>query len=830
MASGNDLIFGQIGAAKIFCGNLSASLEVSSSTNRKEMERLEEQMDQTTDEKQLARLSKKQQKLRNRQAKIQKNQDKANNAVDFLGRLAERVDLGKDEIIDFLSNFIVVTLPPLEVALKTALLANIKKMTSCAINASIPDSLRDKGMLINEAEIDPRHILLMPPISKYGHYQYFGVDKPNMSSYEFTRAEDMNAFIWFVKNCAKFTNALSLNGHPEEYFALNRNESGDNFVLHEGTYKASSNDTKQLVIGTVLIDVTTSNTFYIVDNIFHNEEGDKFYSVKSVGNKDNFNSVATSVNWFAKSKPLFSLAYSNSYNSSARLPINNYKFKILQKPFMIGSTVVAEVGNAVNDAVDGVYVTGKELLSGNKLTDEGLKEKLSKYKNPIIGNPLPRKALFDYDGKYNPKGKYTINTNRFTIINRGCSNQTWDTANNDSDIIYELISKDGSGVHGYLRYDKMHDQFSICSDGYGLQPIKGRWISQYLIECYKGTTVYEFNHDYVMSFKLFDAKVVTANVINTLLGVELPISPETIMKSLLGKKEQTADSYNQVYLRTMIDMMVQKMLDTETDEFESCFYTFSNEEYVEMEEQTAMKVINGHLLKEETVSGLTSAFDILKAYDADASLHEQTEIITRTLTKALENIGVDDDSNLASPDAQKINGGSTINGDSSFALSTFVKRAMRALITELTYTLLSPKVLMLIAVNKKLMHDEAIENDEEKYQFSYQDVIGGLQGVIMSVVKEVIDAVEKELLRVILARITEIMNGYTKALAKEYLESWRTLLKSLLSCFSFGSKRMRAGYYDDDTDNSISEALNRVDYADLDELAGQIIPDTNPCN
>ena len=826
MASGNDLIFGQIGAAKIFCGNLSASLEVSSSTNRKELERLEEQIDQTTDEKQLARLSKKQQKLRNRQAKIQKNQDKANNAVDFLGRLAERVDLGKDEIIDFLSNFIVVTLPPLEVALKTALLANIKKMTSCAINASIPDSLRDKGMLINEAEIDPRHILLMPPISKYGHYQYFGVDKPNMSSYELARAEDMNAFIWFVKNCAKFTNAVNLDGHANEYFDGANNRF---FILHEGRYKASDN--KQLVIGTVLLNTAAANTLYIVDNIFYDEKGDKYYSIKAICDRENFNSIATSVNWFAKSKPLFSLTYSNSYNSSARLPINNYKFKILQKPFMIGSTVVAEVGNAVNDAIDGVYVTGKELLSGNELTDDGLKEKLSKYKNPIIGNPLPRKALFDYDGKYNPKGKYTINTNRFTVINRGPSRSASDPTYADSDIIYELVAKDGSDVHGYLRYDKMYDQFSISFDSSGDNSLENEPIvSNFLIECYKGTTVYEFNHDYVMSFKLFDAKVVTANVINTLLGVELPISPETIMKSLLGKKEQTADSYNQVYLRTMIDMMVQKMLDTETDEFESCFYTFSNEEYVEMEEQTAMKVINGHLLKEETVSGLTSAFDILKAYDADASLHEQTEIITRTLTKALENIGVDDDSNLASPDAQKINGGSTINGDSSFALSTFVKRAMRALITELTYTLLSPKVLMLIAVNKKLMHDEAIENDEEKYQFSYQDVIGGLQGVIMSVVKEVIDAVEKELLRVILARITEIMNGYTKALAKEYLESWRTLLKSLLSCFSFGSKRMRAGYYDDDTDNSISEALNRVDYADLDELAGQIIPDTNPCN
>ena len=57
------------------------------------------------------------------------------------------------------------------------------------------------------------------------------------------------------------------------------------------------------------------------------------------------------------------------------------------------------------------------------------------------------------------------------------------------------------------------------------------------------------------------------------------------MKSVLNKKQQTASSYNQLYINTMTDRMIQKILDSETDEYSSCFYTFSNQEYIDMEEQ-----------------------------------------------------------------------------------------------------------------------------------------------------------------------------------------------------------------------------------------------------
>lgn len=844
MASSHDLIFGQIGAAKIFCGKLSSSLEVSTSANRQNMERLEEQISQTNDEKQIAKLSKRQKKLQQKQNILANNTKKVQNAIDYLSELAEKVDLGKEEIIEYLSKFIVAVLPSLEVTVKAALLANIKKMTSCVLDASIPDKLRTEGMTINEYEIDPRRILFMPPISKYGHYQYFGVDKPNMSSYELARAEDMNAFIWFVKTCAKFVSPIILRDgiscKAKLYFkgdsSKQYNGDYDDFMLSETSYMAWSSDDegkKQLVTGTLLKDYTYSDTLYIVSNISYYKGYDgktiKWYDIKPVSNDKS--SVATSVNWYKineklkNSKPLFSLQYSNTYNSSAKLPINNFNFKILPKPFMIGSSVIADLGADLNEALDDISDLTVQALEGSGLTTENLTQTLKNYKNPLLGSITPKKALFNPNGKYSPNGSYTIMENRFHVINTRNGFTTSEPLNEGNYISYKLVPKDNSGVEGWLVYDKIDDIFKLF-DANGESLINKPLVTKYLTNCYKGRTVYEFNYDYMMSFKLFDPKVIAANIINSLLAVDLPVSPETIMKSLLGKKQQTVDSYNQVYINTMIDMMIQKMLDSESEEYTSCFYTFSNDEYINMEEQTAMKVINGQLLKEETVSGLTSVYDILSAYDADASLHEQTEVITRSIAKALEVSTGNGNDSLASNNSQ--NNDSVENTDS---LHSFIKKAMQSLIREITYAILSPKVLMLIAVNKKLMHDDVIDaNDSTKYEFTYKDVLGGIQGVIMSVVKEVIDAVEKEVLRVILARITEIFNGYLVTLGREYAEKWKTFLKGLLSCFSFSSTRLKQGYYDNDLTDAINESLNNVDYADLDELAGQIIPDTKPCD
>ena len=158
MASVND-VFGQIGAAKMFSGSISNAINTQGKKNDAKEEALEQQIAETTDEKQKKHLQKKLKRVRN-QNKVNKFTSKVTQgATDFLLKVLEFCDVGEKAVINWLANYIVYIVPALEVAVKAILLTNIKKMVSCALDPRIPDKFRTEGILINEQEIDPRKIL-----------------------------------------------------------------------------------------------------------------------------------------------------------------------------------------------------------------------------------------------------------------------------------------------------------------------------------------------------------------------------------------------------------------------------------------------------------------------------------------------------------------------------------------------------------------------------------------------------------------------------------------------------------------------------------------------
>ena len=154
MASTNE-VFGQIGAAKIFAGGVSNALGKQTNVNDSKIEDLEQQLAETTDEKERKHLQKKIKRLKNANKRLSNVKKFTKGATAFLMDLAEFCDIGKKALINWLANFIVAVIPALEVAVKMLILTNIKKMVSCSLDPNIPDSWRTEGVLINEAEIDP---------------------------------------------------------------------------------------------------------------------------------------------------------------------------------------------------------------------------------------------------------------------------------------------------------------------------------------------------------------------------------------------------------------------------------------------------------------------------------------------------------------------------------------------------------------------------------------------------------------------------------------------------------------------------------------------------
>lgn len=818
MASVND-VFGQIGAAKMFSGSISNAINTQGKKNDAKEEALEQQIAETTDEKQKKHLQKKLKRARN-QNKVNKFTSKVTQgATDFLLKVLEFCDVGEKAVINWLANYIVYIVPALEVAVKAILLTNIKKMVSCALDPRIPDKFRTEGILINEQEIDPRKILFSSPYSKLGRYNYFGVyaddnDTIGVPLYSLVRAQDMNAFIWFTKNCANFVspNIMAPEG-IKEYFNCDNGAS----LYNTSVFIGKSNH--RYLPGSTFKEKSSSNTTFLCTDSYVGDDDETSYVILPVTNS------WTSVNWYKnksnvnKERPILNLEYSNDYNMSAPIPKNNFRLKILPKPFRMASGFVTDLGNNITVMADKV----DQGVSGLFGVEASTNTSWSSMKWPGVKSLIPKAARFNEKGEYSSKGRYSIYEEKYYVTQRAVD------PNIKHVIIFELIPKSGTGeaVH-YLLFNEKNGKYYLSStlptkEAENGTPLTMSDASDILIECYFGTTVYQFNYDYVMSFKLFDAKVIAANIINDLLNIDLI---HINLKKKNGGDNTELSNTDQMYINNYVDKLVERIIDNEESEFTDCFYTFSNKEYEELEAKTNSKAING-ALGGKVEEQITEIYNILDAYKADASREEQTEILVRAFTRAAEIVNGDNDSDSSNGAGNTVE--SPMNsGEEDSKFMSFLKKAIKFLIAQIVNAILTPKVLMLMQVNKKLMGNDPLSLDRN-YKFTEKDILRSLEGVISGMIKQVIDSIHKELLRVILSAISQIMSSYLKELMLEYAKKWVDLLKQLLACFKFNRNKIKSGNDNSTITASIESILNQVDYADIDNLVDQVLPNTNPC-
>lgn len=250
-----------------------------------------------------------------------------------------------------------------------------------------------------------------------------------------------------------------------------------------------------------------------------------------------------------------------------------------------------------------------------------------------------------------------------------------------------------------------------------------------------------------------------------------------------------------------------------------------------MEEETNKKFANGTFETDKS-DEITAIYNTLDSYSTDASLEERTEIIKNALLSA---------STVTTETAKSQTYGSGSTTTEETDTSSFIQRAVKLLANEVVNSLLTPKVLMLLMINKKMMGndilgntlsassvDDVIENVVRPVTVEGEDnLISLVSGVLGTVIKEVIDTIQKELLRVALSLVSQIISKYTLELGKEYAQKWVDLFKQIISCLpNYGSSSTNGT----DSDNSTIDGLiNSVDYADIDKLVDQIMPNSKSC-
>ena len=191
--------------------------------------------------------------------------------------------------------------------------------------------------------------------------------------------------------------------------------------------------------------------------------------------------------------------------------------------------------------------------------------------------------------------------------------------------------------------------------------------------------------------KLFDAKVICERLFNNSTN-----SKYDAFFGLTFNKLKNKNAYPLLSGKQRVIDLVKKIIETDDEEINDCFYSFSNDEYDELLKKTEQLRYNQSPYTEGYGKGQTIDFSsvdkLLADYPENGTLEEQKYVISKSLEQACAVI----DENLL-PEYRSKSSSIKIN---------FLTNILEQLVACIVDAILSPKVLMMLEINRQLMSDE----------------------------------------------------------------------------------------------------------------------------
>ena len=712
------------------------------------------------------------------------------NPIGYLVQLLEHVGVTYEDLKLWLTDFLIYVVPAMEIGVKAVLLTNLKNMISCSIDPRIPEKYRKQhkdpsnrntpneyGIDIDIESIDFLDKMSISPLSKYGSDMYFGLNGVD-DVYKFARADDFDAFLWFVMHKGKFpmSSKVSINGsefsddiHGQGSYEASCRDGKEPSLLKELILDSSTESPSSILPGNTFVhnDTITPNIVSMCIDAFRNEE-DKITRNILVPVSDDL----TSVNWYIRRKHQLGANIFGSYAAAKAEKTEYQKNGVTKK-----RTTGVKTKNKSRDYslewaicnlqyIDPAYgdqrITG---LANNKVRFTILPKPYVHIPDINKGEPPWRfkKLLFNADGEYDPNGKYTLPAD---------TKERQEEENDDKYTVFTV------GTEDVCRLYYKNGRVEV------IEKDKKNITLKHIMECYPGLTVYEFNYDYVMSLKLFDAKVLASTLLKTIFNTNVGIS-----LNLLNKHQEATDR---------IKSIIKNIVNSDDSEISDCYFSFDNSKYDELlrraEEKRARRQSFGNTTREAGV--FDSVNDILKEYDSATELHEQKEILNRAITQAAVTVSEGSDE------------------EDRYAVEySFVFDLIQNLIMAMMEAIMSPKVLMLLEVNQRLMGGTW-------KKFSGEDVLRAMSSIVMEMVKELKDLLIQELLKLLFSQLEPLKQVLASAIVREKLEYFAQVIDNIIkNCpmiwFKFGNQLLET-------------KLDTVDYADIDVSVTK--PDEHPKN
>lgn len=726
-----------------------------------------------------------------------------------------------NEIKNFLGDFLSFMLPGIELGVKGVLLSNLTSALSCTTSPIIPDNLRQsyyretfkvksnvanndgnyiwdkmknikdaefifsqkkeygEGLIININAIDYDGMLNISPFpqpKKKNTFDnstlYFGVNSGNTSPYQLARASDFNAFLWFVKNKGIFRKPILINSYTDlgeletdgdnkgssifNYCHFTKNIDSKYTGLTNGTLFAySGNPTTMSVVSDVVVDdrtnAVTSFKLYPICNYDDNT------------NRLFYNSNKPGIMWFANEPGVLRNLLTTETNLATNInhgydkglfnlysDINgeNFVLRILPKPFTHYPIRTKEIKEPITRVKKIVFnAQGKSPGKGN-----------------LIGNKRYRFSV-------NPK-----------ILGDGSVSRSVDSS---GICTYDLLKHGDSGIISDIKliYDTNNGTYKLEKKGTHEEPTEQE-AAEILYETYGATTIYEFNYDYIMGMKLLNGKVIMTRIMNMLMGLNVNLN--------LSKE--------QIQAQKIITEVVKKVIESE-EEYNDCFFNFSNDELNRLMEESDLKRKNNVDFNDGLVIPKNSAQEIM---DKLASLNSAVSKVEEKNT-FIDTIEIVTDAYSTGKDAEDKYG---------IGVNLIEQICMQLVFEIVMGALLTPKISMLLQVNNFLLG----KNDKSIHTIiNLEDLIKSLLNIIIPIVKEIVKMFIEELFRFVMDKMKVVLALFGTALLKEYADLYINLLTTIIrECgFKVGKNTNLVG-------------IDNVLYADIDEFPLQE-PNNNDC-
>ena len=298
----------------------------------------------------------------------------------------------------------------------------------------------------------------------------------------------------------------------------------------------------------------------------------------------------------------------------------------------------------------------------------------------------------------------------------------------------------------------------------------------------KRKNLYQFNKEYLDSIRIFNPKVILTYMLETLFGFRLNADIQW-GNDLLSKK---------------IEAIVRHEIDNMDDmEVNDCYYTFSNEEYDDMLNETIRRKYQAKQYGTDKnpyakidVNGIISQLDAIN--DSATPSSDRTKMIE----KLVDNVTV-------TPSSEKYGTATQLVIDWN---GSWWKEMLVAFIMPIVKSVLTPQVMLLFIINFKelgLINLKDIKNTDDVLSFLIQKMLG----IIVSLTRYVKDMFINMILDFVKEKLLPLIIQVKILRIKEIMEAWLLLLAEAMNAFltlrnTFGAKK-------------IIQGIDDVDYADI---------------